>query len=77
MSSNIRRCIECNYKTHSRLWIGDTTCPICGYSSGYFESTHGGVPEASIDEARAEYLRIVRRIEGSGNDLEGFQRKER
>ena len=68
MSPNIRRCIECNYKT---------TCPICGYSSGYFESTHGGVPEASIDEARAEYLRIVRRIEGSGNDLEGFQRKER
>lgn len=38
----IRRCRNCNFKTHRRFWENGR-CPICGDGKGYIGSTHGGL----------------------------------
>lgn len=48
---HIRRCRNCGHKTHQRFWKNEQ-CPVCGSVCGYHLSTHGGLTEAEIQEAR-------------------------
>ena len=49
-----RRCLECNVKTHRRLWKLEI-CPVCENGTGYVESRHGGfVRENQIAALRKE-----------------------
>lgn len=60
-SEPIRGCLKCGYKTHRRFWKSPR-CPVCNYAQGFRHSTHGGLSEKEIMEAREE---IESLLEGS------------
>lgn len=59
----IRRCSNCNYKTHKRLWVNNE-CPICETNRGWIESAHGGLGEKQIAIARDGLKMNIQKIEG-------------
>lgn len=57
----IRRCLNCNHKTHHRYWESDS-CPICGMGVGFLLSLHGGLTKREINEKRKQWQRREKRL---------------
>lgn len=52
----IRRCRNCQAKTHQRFWR-EERCPICNSGIGYSFSIHGGLTEKEINEMKIKKIK--------------------
>ncbi|OGM75977.1 hypothetical protein A2210_01425 [Candidatus Woesebacteria bacterium RIFOXYA1_FULL_40_18] len=60
---NIRRCLNCNWKTHKRFWGDKQICPICETASVFSESNHGGLSLEQMHSVKEKILTNMRAIE--------------
>ncbi len=60
---NIRRCLNCNSKTHSRHWRENKIYPICESASGFHEGNHGGLTLEQMRSVKEKILQTVQAIE--------------
>jgi len=58
----IRRCCNCNNKTHHKYWE-DGVCPVCGLAKGYLESTHDGLSVIKIEIEKQKIQKILLTIQ--------------
>jgi len=68
----IRRCLGCNYKTHRMKWKEKKWCPVCGLATGFRDSTHDGLSEEEIREARGALKITLRETQPSENEQQPF-----
>lgn len=77
---SIRRCSNCNYKTHRRLWHiveKEERCPVCDLDIGYSESDHGGLNKRQIEEAKRKLVATERELLPESDPQRFFLSRER
>ena len=60
MQPSIRRCFNCNLKTHKMYWINGPECPVWHEVAGFSESMHGGLKPKMIENLRKVYINLKR-----------------